>query len=157
MKSLTFIISILLLHLAGNSQTKELKTSDFLWLMGTWQNTETGDYEHWVVDTINGKISGSAFSLSGSDTTFKEQMLIRKTADHYFFLADVPQNQQPVSFEIVATTENSFRSENTKHDFPTFISYSLVSEVNLVAEIGNQYRSMRFEFVRIEEKIKCEE
>jgi hypothetical protein len=134
-----------------------LKTTDFLWLAGTWQNTSTGDYEHWVVDTINGKISGSAFSVSGSDTTFTEQMLIRKDADKYFFVAEVPQNAAPVAFEIVQTSENSFRSENLKHDFPNFISYTLVSKENLLAEIGNQYRTMRFEFVKAEEKIKLEE
>lgn len=157
MKRLTFILAIFILHFTGISQTQELKTTDFFWLAGTWQNTSTGDYEHWVVDTINGKIFGSAFSVSGSDTTFTEQMLIRKNAGKYFFVADVPQNQQPVSFEIVSSTENSFRSENLKHDFPNFISYTLVSKGNLLAEIGNQYRTMRFEFVRVTTSVEGNE
>jgi len=65
------------------------------------------------------------------------------------FVVVVPQNQEPVTFEIVKTTENSLRGENPNHDFPTFISYSLVSEGHLLAEIGNQLPMMRFEFVRV--------
>lgn len=153
MKRLTFIIAIIFIQLAGNSQTQDLKTGDFLWLAGTWFNSGSDDYEHWEVDTLKGKISGYAFSLSGNDTLFTEQMLIRKEAGKFFFVANVPQNPAPIPFEIVSTAKNSFRSENLKHDFPNFISYNLVSKGNLLAEIGNQYRTIRFEFIQVKEGV----
>jgi hypothetical protein len=49
-------------------------------------------------------------------------VLIRDDAIYY--VADVPQNQQPVYFKFTEITESGFACENPDHDFPKKIILS---------------------------------
>lgn len=127
-------------------------TQQFQWLAGTWQNIKTGEFEHWDFDTAGNKMVGFSFSMAGNDTTITERMEVIAEEENYFFVADVPQNPSLVAFKVVQYDENSFRCENPQHDFPQFINYILLAPDTLSAEIGNETRTIRFDFVKVGEK-----
>ena len=122
------------------------------WLCGTWQNISTGEFEQWSRGDDGIDLIGLGFALSGKDTIINERMMISNENGKSWFIADVPQNQTLVRFEISSSTANEFYCTNPEHDFPKFIRYTLTSEDSLHAEIGDYATSFQFRFVRLKQE-----
>ncbi len=120
------------------------------WLEGTWSRTDAkpghSAREVWR-KTSGDTYQGLGVSLKGQDTTFVEKLKIVVKDGGIFYVADVPENPQPVYFRFTSLTESSFVCENPAHDFPKKISYSLEGS-KLKAAISGDGKEMSFVFVK---------
>lgn len=111
--------------------TRGQSVSDFkklTWLEGSWIRTNAkpgrSGVEWWKLSGVN-EMTGRGISLKGVDTTFVEKLRITINDHVICYVADVPENQEPVYFRFTSLTGNGFVCENPAHDFPKKISYSL--------------------------------
>ena len=117
------------------------------WLNGSWnqtnitkpgqalveQWTKSGDYE----------MKGQATTTQNGDTVFVERTTLLIKDNAIYYVADVPQNKQPVYFKLTALTPNEFTCENPQHDFPKKITYKL-SGTQLKATISGNGKSFDY-------------
>ena len=154
MRSTVFLCLCALLSVECVSQSAEgvpasnLKKLD--WLEGTWVRTNAkpgkSAYERWERSSET-EWTGFGVSLQGGDTTFMEKLRIVTKDTGIFYVADVPENQQPVYFLFTSLDATGFVCENLTHDFPKKISYSLEGS-RLVAQISGDGNAVDFIFER---------
>lgn len=141
---------LLLLLTACEAKKKETKLDRMSWLLGEWKRTNnkpnrTG-WESWtrISDTEWKCHSGTR---EGTDTIFHEVTSIVVEGEKVYFVADVPENNAPVRFEITSITDSSFNCENPKHDFPKMIRYHY-DGARLYARVSAGDEGIDFEFER---------
>jgi hypothetical protein len=155
MKSIQILCYLLVLAPSlAFSQPVSPKASDFTklsWLEGTWTRTNVtkpgrSAHERWEKSGEQ-ELRGYGVTMQGQDTVFLEKItiLIKDKAIHY--VADVPQNQQPVYFKFTEITESGFVCENPDHDFPKKISYQLEG-IKLKAQISGNGKAIDYWFER---------
>ena len=120
------------------------------WLLGDWTRTNnkpghTG-WESWSAFSDT-EWRGHSGTLDGTDTIFHEVTKILAEEGRLFFVADVPENTDPVRFEITLVTDSSFTCENQKHDFPKKIYYRFDGAV-LHARVSAGDEGIDFKFER---------
>ena len=74
---------------------------------------------------------GRGLSIRDGDTTVTEQLEIRATDSGLFYIADVPQNAEPVWFGMTTETDSLVVFENPEYQLPNKISYARESK-NLI-------------------------
>ncbi len=109
---------------SDTSSQQKLKTME--WLLGDWVRSNskpgTAGFESWKKTGDQGW-QGRGWSMKGADTTFVEVLRIITKDNKLYYVADVPENNKPVYFEITSVTQDSFTCENPSHDFPKKIYY----------------------------------
>ena len=108
------------------------------WFLGNWENIskEATFKEFW-----NKKNDSSYFSESiviiEKDTVFYEQMDLFQKKDSLIMKISVKdQNKEkPISFYMTKSSENELTFENPKHDFPTKIVYTKITNDSMVGAI----------------------
>lgn len=144
----SFFLFILLttLTISSHGQAGDFKKLE--WLTGTWNRTNIKPgrtaHERWEKITDD-KLRGYGVTIQGSDTVFLEKMTLLIKDNAIYYVADVPENQQPVYFKLTSVTSTGFVCENPQHDFPKKISYQL-DGANLKAQISGDGKSMDFLF-----------
>lgn len=103
--------------------------SKLSWLEGTWIRTNItkpgrSAHERWEKSSKQ-ELRGYGVTMQGQDTVFQEMITVLIKDDAIYYVADVPQNQQPVYFKFTEITESGFVCENPDHDFPKKIIYQL--------------------------------
>jgi len=155
MKALPKLCSlILLVPSLSFSQPVSPKTSDFTklsWLEGTWTRTNItkpgrSAHERWEKTNLN-TLRGFGVTMQGQDTIFLEKITVLIKDDAIYYVADVPQNRQPIFFKFTEITESGFVCENPEHDFPKKISYQLEG-VKLKAQISGNGKAIDYWFER---------
>jgi len=119
------------------------------WLEGGWVRAMKGDqhaHERWQVVSPN-EWHGWGVTFIGTDTSFLEKIKIIKQDDDMFYIADVPENPEPVYFRFTTLTDSGFICENPEHDFPKKIEYQLEGDT-LNATISGNGESMTFSFMK---------
>lgn len=101
--------------------------------------TKSGDYE----------MKGQAVTLQNSDTVFVERITLTIKDNTIYYIADVPQNKQPILFKVTSLTNTSFTCENPEHDFPKKITYELTG-IELKATISGNGKSIEYRYVKID-------
>jgi len=125
--------------------------NDFIklkWLEGTWTRTNTkpgrGGNERWLNSSAS-EWQGYGVNLKGADTVLLEKLKIIAKDGSIYYVADVPENKQPVLFRFTALTDNSFVCENPQHDFPKKIMYEKTGDT-LKAIISGNGKSIEYLF-----------
>lgn len=151
MSRLVFLLFLIPFH--GYAQSAPIKDGSKLgWLEGTWHRTDnvksgSTSHERWV--KLNDKEwKGYGVTMQGNDTTFLEKITILIKDGNLFYVADVPENNQPVYFKFTDIRESSFVCENPNHDFPKKISYH-VNGTKLTAQISGNGKTIVYTFERI--------
>ena len=133
------------------SSFSQVTSTDFpklSWLEGVWTSSKTKPgmtgNERWI------KISstewlGYGVNMKGIDTTFMEKLKIILKDEKIYYVADVPENKEPVLFLLTAITDHSFICENPRHDFPTKIAYEKEGD-KLKAVISGRGKSIEYLF-----------
>jgi hypothetical protein len=85
--------------------------------------------------------------MQGEDTVFVEKIKIVVKDRELYYVADVPENKEPVYFKIVELGTTGFVCENPAHDFPKKISYQL-SGADLKAQISGDGKSIDYLFTK---------
>ena len=110
-------------------------------LLGEWQNiTPEGILtEKW--ERQNDSVyAGSSYFVSGKDTSFSETIKVEQRGNQVFYTPTVHDQNGglPVEFKLSEASPTYLSFENPQHDFPSKITYTLVTKDSLVAEIfGN--------------------
>jgi hypothetical protein len=118
--------ALLGLSLISFAQSSEIDMRGLGWLEGSWVRTNArpgkSGVEKWTrISDVEFK--GKGINLTGTDTTFIEQLSIIKKDNKVYYVADVPGNQSEVYFELVSQSATGFICENLNHDFPKRINY----------------------------------
>jgi hypothetical protein len=77
-----------------------------------------------------------------------ERLKLLNQQDGLFYIADVPQNQQPVYYRASEITQEKFVFENPEHDFPKRIIYFVPHNDTLRARIEGGSWHKNFIYVR---------
>jgi hypothetical protein len=95
------------------------------WLTGSWKRTNSrpgfSGFEKW--DKQADKLVGWGITMKGKDTSYVEKLQIVSKENELYYVADVPENKEPVYFKFTALSENGFVCENAANDFPKKIEY----------------------------------
>ena len=136
------------------AQTHSPQSTDFKkleWLSGTWNRTNISKpgrtaHERWE-KVAEQELRGYGVTMHGNDTAFVEKIKIVVKDKNIYYVADVPENKEPVYFKIVELTSTGFVCENPNHDFPKKISYQ-VNDTHLKAQISGDGKSIDYLFTR---------
>ena len=120
------------------------------WLTGTWNRTNTKPghtaHERWE-KSGNNEMQGWGVNLKGQDTLFVEKLKLVIKDNHIYYVADVPENKQPVYFKLTEIIKESFVCENPDHDFPKKITY-ILEGAKLKATISGNGKAIDYWFER---------
>jgi hypothetical protein len=96
------------------------------WLEGDWIRTNTkagtSGSEHWKKISAT-EWQGTGITMKGADTAFVEKLKLILKEGAIYYVADIPENKEPVLFRFSQLDESSFTCENASHDFPKKIEY----------------------------------
>lgn len=136
--TLILLLSVIVSCKNSDSNEKEkIKTAH--WLVGKWE-TKTPEgilSENW--EKLNDSTyKGQSYFIKDKDTVHFETMLLQQTGEELDYIATVKgqNNDKPVRFKLMETTEKELLFENPKHDYPQKISYKQTSNKSLTAEIS---------------------
>lgn len=124
-------------------------------LVGTWRMRSANGslYESWK-KMNDSAFAGCTYKVSGVDTVVLEQVnLIKKGASiQYIPLAKGQNNNQPVVFTLSRTEKGIYTFENTAHDFPQRIVYTLPQgnsmHAGIEGEINGKFRKVDYNYTR---------
>ena len=92
-------------------------------------------------------MAGRGINLKGIDTTFVEKLKIILKDNAIYYVADVPQNKEPVLFKLTTQSETKLVFENPQHDFPKVITYEVLDK-KLKAVISGDGKAIEYWFER---------
>jgi Domain of unknown function (DUF6265) len=141
-----FILLLMLpLAFSANAQSN---LNGLNWLNGEWLRTNAkpgrSGIEIWKKDSDSLMI-GRGINMRGRDTTFVERLKVIVKDNLIYYVADVPQNKEPILFKLTSQSSTSLVFENPKHDFPKKISYELLGK-KLKATISGDGKSIEYWF-----------
>jgi hypothetical protein len=145
---------LVLLPLVSSAQNKDGIKTEFerlYWLNGVWSQTNITKpgkvlVEQWI-KSGDYEMKGQATTTQNSDTVYVERITLLIKDNYIFYVADVPQNKQPIYFKLTAITRNGFVCENPEHDFPKKITYELTDN-QLKATISGNGKSFDYLYVK---------
>lgn len=112
-------------------------------MLGEWEGTidSIEVTEIWKKEN-NNMLVGKSFSLKQNDTISAESIQLELQGDTVFYIPKVKnQNEgQQVKFALTSFTDHLLTFENPLHDFPQKITYHLINNDSLVAEISGLYK-----------------
>jgi hypothetical protein len=138
-----------------NSNDRFYELEKASWLVGNWQNisSEGNATEIWERKN-DSAFSAKSLFIVGNDTVSSETITLEQHGKELSYNPTVKgqNNNQPIKFILTSSTENLLVFENPEHDFPQLITYTLLSQDSLVAEISGimegKYNSQKFPLTR---------
>jgi hypothetical protein len=133
-KVLTLFIGILLFAACKESSPM----APFNNWLGTWtENQADGTFtESWTKesDTL---FLGASSMVNGKDTLFREDIRLVLRGKAIFYIPTVPgQNEdKPVAFKLITSSDKTWTFENNTHDYPSQIIYTLNNQNSITATI----------------------
>ncbi len=125
------------------SETSAVKSDNEIgkayFLVGNWQNTTPEGVltETWSKQN-DSVLAGQSYFITGKDTSFSETIKLEQRGYELFYIPSVKDQNGglPIEFKLSAASPTRLIFENPAHDFPSKITYSLVTKDSLVAEIS---------------------
>jgi hypothetical protein len=118
------------------------------WLVGKWQNQIKNGVltETWTKVNDSTYTARSYFVKTKGDTLHLEAITLAETQSGVTYTPVVQgqNNNQPVSFTLISSTDNELVFENPRHDYPNKIVYRKVSTDSIVAEISGTQQGKPF-------------
>lgn len=108
------------------------------WFLGNWENlSETARFEEIWSKVNDSTLLGESIVVMARDTVFYEKMdLFQKNDSLILKISVKDQNKEkPVSFYLTKSDDKELTFENPKHDFPTKIVYTKISNDSMVGAI----------------------
>lgn len=134
-----FLIFITLLS-CKKTENKDKKNTDsnqtqFDWLVGNWIRTNEKDekktFESWTKSS-NSKFLGVSYTLQNNDTIWKEDVVLSKLNNTWYFAVTGKEDEKPTLFKLSKIDGKSFVFENKNNSFPKLIQYQ---------NIGNKFKA----------------
>lgn len=141
---LLFLFSVTIIISCKKQDEKENSIKEYnqlkkaSWFLGNWENNSKGAIfkEIWSQKNDSSYFAES-FVIVEKDTVFYEKIDLVETNNSLIYIVSVKdQNKEkPVSFYMTKSSEKELVFENPKHDFPTKIVYTKITNDSLVAVI----------------------
>ena len=109
------------------------------WFLGAWKfKTNDGDLTEIWKQMNDSVYLGVSYVIVKTDTVFYELISLEQKNKKWNYSVSVKNqnNEQPVSFEMTSMTPNQLVFENPKHDFPSKITYTKITQDSMVAKIS---------------------
>ncbi len=109
------------------------------WMLGSWaNNSEQGNFsEYWTMEN-DSTYQGKSFVVVQNDTVFAERAILSQKGEDVFYsvliLTDSTDTETP--FKLTSRSENTLVFENAENPFPKKITYTLVNNDSIFAEIS---------------------
>ena len=152
MARLTLLSGALLFYSSCFSQLSPTAVdfTKLAWLEGNWvlTNAKPGNSgsESWKKISST-ELQGTGVNMKAQDTLFIEKLKLIVKENAIYYVADVPENKQPVDFKLTEVSENAFTCENPTHDFPKKIRYVNTGD-SIKATISGDGKSIDYYFRR---------
>jgi hypothetical protein len=151
MKKITLLLLLIAsTHIYSNAQVTPKDFTKLQWLVGEWNRTNAkagiSGTEKWITKSDT-ELQGWGIRMRGKDTAFVEKTKLVIKENSIYYVADVPENKEPVFFKLTSITNHSFTCENSKHDFPKKIVYTK-ENTTLKATISGDGKSIDYFFER---------
>jgi hypothetical protein len=122
------------------------------WLLGNWENNsdEEGNLtEKWSVKNDSTYFAETYF-IKGKDTLFSEKVdLMQRNNKLYYIPTVTNQNDNNgIEFTLTHSSPSELIFENPLHDYPKKITYKLINNDSLDAQISGNGKSEEFHFQR---------
>lgn len=127
------------------------------WLLGNWQKVDSTGIllESWSVKN-DSTLAGSSYFISAKgDTIHSEVIELAENQEHLIYTATIKgeNNDNPIPFLLIESSDSLLVFENTKHDYPKKIKYKLKSNKAIIAtvsgSVGGKQSSENYNFVKI--------
>ncbi len=133
------------------------KIAQASWLVGTWSGKSKArtNYETWEKYNDSTYL-GRSYSIQQGDTVSSESIKLVQQGEaiSYIPTVDGQNNDMPVVFTLISSDSNRLIFENSAHDFPQRITYQMVSQDSLIAEISGlingEHHAQEFPMRRVE-------
>lgn len=136
MKKIAWLILLLLIFSFTQINTmQQLQRLQGSWYMKTAKGIVG---ESWTVAN-NNLMQSKAYSVVANDTTLYETVSLenKNGAINYTVIAANQNNEQPVSFKLTSSINNSFVFENKQHDYPKRIVYTFINNDSILAYVDD--------------------
>lgn len=144
-------ISFSFLASAQNKDGIKQEFERLYWLNGAWNQTNIKKPGQALVEQWNKsgdyEMKGQSTTTQNGDTVYVERITLIIKDDAIYYVADVPQNKQPIYFKLTSIMANGFVCENPEHDFPKKITYQLTGS-QLKATISGNGKSFDYLYVK---------
>jgi hypothetical protein len=110
------------------------------WLIGRWENnSDHGNLSETWTRESNSAFKGVSYFVIAGDTVFEEHIRLQEVDGTLIYSPTISDqnNGKPIDFKMTHTSRNQLVFENTKHDFPQKITYTLRND-SLVAVISGK-------------------
>jgi hypothetical protein len=154
MRGISLFSILVFCLLQVNGQSSEI-INDFKklgWVVGAWNRTnvkpgQSGN-ERWIKISAT-ELNGFGLTMRAKDTISFEKLKLVVKDDNIFYVADVPENKEPVYFRLTEISDTSFSCENPDHDFPKKIIYQKEGS-KLRATISGNGKSIDYLFEKVQ-------
>jgi hypothetical protein len=139
---------------AADESVSRPALADLAWLAGTWTFERNGRTvtEHWL-PPAGGTMLGVSRTVAGERTVEYEFIVLRETAEGGLVFEAHPSGQAGAEFPLVRWSARELVFENTAHDFPQRIVYTLNDDGSLLAAIegerNGKLRRVEFPYRRV--------
>jgi hypothetical protein len=151
MKKIFIVLTLALLTQHGLTQPAKNNLKNLEWILGEWKRTNVkegkSEVEIWIKKSET-EFLGRSIHLKGSDTAFVEKIRLISKDGSFYYVADIPENKEPVFFKIISVGETEFTCENPQHDFPKVIAYKRTG-AKLKATISGNGKSIDYLFEKL--------
>jgi len=147
---------------SSNLKSTEAKINSFnelekaSWLIGEWQNNSVKGNASEIWEKKNDSTYfGKSYFVVGKDTVSSETISLEQNGNQLYYIPTVKDQNagKPVKFMLTSSNSSQLIFENPKHDFPQKISYTLISNDTLLAEISGsidgKQNSQKFPMTRV--------
>jgi len=118
-----------------NVQTQDnIDFSSLSWISGNYADTSKNFFEYWVISG-DSQLKGQGYSVKGSDTTFMEELTIKKADGKWCYI--VKMGSEETIFHLKGETSDSLVFENEENEFPKRIIYARMEDNKILASIDN--------------------
>lgn len=135
-------IGIILISLTGQVVAEAQESLDELdWILGVWvQESERETMEErWIrLNSTTFEGTGSSVSKSERGKITEESLLLVAMSGEIFYMAKVAHNEFPVPFRLTSLGPSHAIFENSNHDFPQKLTYTVRSENELTVEVSGE-------------------
>lgn len=116
------------------------------WFIGEWHNTSKfGNFTEKWEKLSDSTMTGESFIIKGSDTVFRENILLEQRNDSLFYnviLVSEQKQEESTSFYLTKSSEKELVFENPSHNFPNKIVYNLIKSDSILASIHGKNKGI---------------
>lgn len=143
-------VFLLFAGLLTNCEDATLKYTILDKFLGVWEIKGEKVYERWSKNS-DGSYTSVMFSCQQPDTNYSEKVKVYKNQSGWTFetLVKNQNGGRPVKFQSTQMSDTGITFQNSAHDFPKTISYTLETPSLLKAYITDGIDTIRFNFSKL--------